>query len=545
MDSCDELVDKKQCPRCAERGADNSGDNLAVYADGHTHCYACGYHESGMGNGGVAKEPDEPPAFIPLDHTAQRLEARRISRDTCERFGYGVGRDDNGNAVQICDVRDERGNLVAQKIRGRDKQFRSVGSLKDKPLIGMHLWSGGKRLVITEGEIDMLSYGEITKCKWPVVSLPNGAQSARSCIAKNLDYCKQFDEVVILFDMDEPGQAAATECADLLLSVTDVKLAKLPKKDANECLVEGLYQEVQSAVWNAHAHMPDGLLTVEEIIERMKQPKEKGLPWFMDGLNASSNGRVWGQVISLGAGTGVGKTDLLLQQMDFDVRHLHQKVAGFFLENDPEEVVEIMCGKADGRLYHEENHPHYDMVEEKLAAARKYSGRLYLYDNFGMCDWDSIKAKILFLITQGYRVHYIDHLTALATGGDKNEKEELERIMAEVAEIAKRHDILIHLVSHLTTPDGASHEEGGRVTIKQYKGSRAIGFWSHQMIGLERNQQADGDERFVTTARQLKRRGFGKGVGKTTRFRYDPDTGLLKELTAGTEPTFHDEDEPF
>ena len=528
--SDEQVISREQCPACAKQGNDKSGDNLAIYDDGHKHCYRCGHHVSGDGDRSVSRESNAPTDFIPIESTPQRLRSRGLSSDTCSRFGYGVGTDLNGNAIHVCDVRESNGNLVAQKVRGKDKSFWVNGSLKSKPLIGMHLWSGGKQLVITEGEIDMLSYAEVSNCKWPVVSVPNGAQGAKAAIAENLEYCQSFENVILMFDMDEPGQEAAQECADLLLAVTNVKLAKLPLKDANECLQAGRHEDVQKAVWNAQPHHPDGLLTVDDIIERMQKPKEKGLPWFMEGINRSSNGRVYGQVITLGAGTGVGKTDFLLQQMDFDIRKLHLKTAGFFLENDPEEVVEIMAGKADQKLYYEENHPHYDLIDEKIAAAKRYNGMLYLYDNFGMCDWDSVKSKWVYLISKGYRNFYLDHLTALATGGDKEEKAELEHIMAEVAELAKRHNILVHLVSHLATPEGKSHEEGGRVTIKQYKGSRAIGFWSHQMIGFERNQQAEGEERFVTTARQLKRRGFGKGVGKTTQFKYNPETGCLAEI---------------
>ena len=34
-----------RCPRCAEVGRDNTGDNLACYPDGHKYCYSCGFFE--------------------------------------------------------------------------------------------------------------------------------------------------------------------------------------------------------------------------------------------------------------------------------------------------------------------------------------------------------------------------------------------------------------------------------------------------------------------------------------------------------------------
>lgn len=33
------------CPRCREKGNDNRGDNCAVYSDGGSHCFSCGFHK--------------------------------------------------------------------------------------------------------------------------------------------------------------------------------------------------------------------------------------------------------------------------------------------------------------------------------------------------------------------------------------------------------------------------------------------------------------------------------------------------------------------
>lgn len=38
------VIRKERCPECARIGNDRSGDNLAIYSDGHTYCYRCGYH---------------------------------------------------------------------------------------------------------------------------------------------------------------------------------------------------------------------------------------------------------------------------------------------------------------------------------------------------------------------------------------------------------------------------------------------------------------------------------------------------------------------
>ena len=72
------------------------------------------------------------------------------------------------------------------------------------------------------------------------------------------------------------------------------------------------------------------------------------------------------------------------------------------------------------------------------------------------------------------------------------------------------------------------HEEGARVTIRQFKGSRAIGFWAHFMFGLERDQQAEElSERNITTVRILKDRYSGQSTGFTLETTYDHETGRV------------------
>ena len=41
------FIKHERCPRCNKMGNDRSGNNLAVYSDGHKHCFACGYYVRG------------------------------------------------------------------------------------------------------------------------------------------------------------------------------------------------------------------------------------------------------------------------------------------------------------------------------------------------------------------------------------------------------------------------------------------------------------------------------------------------------------------
>ena len=53
--------------------------------------------------------------------------------------------------------------------------------------------------------------------KYPVVSIPNGANAAAKSIAANIEFLEGFDEVVFMLDNDEEGRKAAIECSTCLL----------------------------------------------------------------------------------------------------------------------------------------------------------------------------------------------------------------------------------------------------------------------------------------------------------------------------------------
>ena len=85
------------------------------------------------------------------------LKSRGISEETCLKFNYQVGKK-NGKWVQIANYYDENGRVCAQHIRFEPKDFIWAGDSKKATLFGQNLWpGGGKRVVVTEGEIDAMT----------------------------------------------------------------------------------------------------------------------------------------------------------------------------------------------------------------------------------------------------------------------------------------------------------------------------------------------------------------------------------------------------
>lgn len=521
-----EFLGHEPCPACGSK------DNLGRYADGHGYCFGCGHYEKGE----HGEQYDRPPArdsisdkLLPLGEY-QSLGSRKIRDNTTEKFHYHVTRF-NGKPVQVANYHNETGQVVAQKVRFPGKEFLFLGDVGAALPFGAGVWpKSGKKLVVTEGEIDAMSFSQAQGNKYPVVSIACGAgPQVRKYIAKHLDYFRGFDEVVLMFDMDEPGQAAAKAAAEVIGPTA--KIAELPNgyKDANEMLVAGKVEDLINAMWRAKEHRPEGIVEMGDILDSAFEPPEPGLSWPFDTLTGLTYGVRLGEIYALGAGTGIGKTDLFTQTVSHFVDTHGEKVGYFALEQMPKETVIRIAGKLLGRPLHiPGTTPASD--KEKGEVRATIDNKVFLYDSFGANEWDSIRYNIEFL-ANAYEVRYffLDHLTALAAN-EADERKALDQIMADMGALVKRLNVTIFLISHLATPQGTPHEEGGRVFIRHFRGSRAIGFWCHYIFGIERDQQAENPvERGISTFRVLKDRYTGAATGATFTFCYDQDSGLLAE----------------
>ena len=521
-------IGKEPCPKCG------SQDNVAVYEDGYRKCFGMGCDFFAMPEGEYVAPKATPKVGAPMIPLAEQefamLRKRALSEETCTKWKYGIA-EYNGKKVQVANYMKD-GRLVAQKIRFANKDFRMLGDGKAAGFYGQHLWrDGGKSVVVTEGEIDALSVSQMFKNKYAVVSLPKGAQGAARTVKQELEWLLKFDHVVLMFDNDEAGQMATEEVCSLL-PPGRVKIASLPLKDANEMLTANRGGELVSAYWDAKVYRPDGILTIADLKEQCLVPLIKGIDWPWPALTEATNGRRDGEVYALGAGTGVGKTDWFTQCIRFDAVDLNIKCGVIYLEQPPVETVRRIAGKLSGKRFHIYNG---GWTTEELSNAidqLEATDNVVLYNHFGTSDWATIESKIRYMVTGlGCKHIYLDHLTALAAHAE-DERRELESLMADIAGLAQELMFKLHFVSHLATPEGKPHEEGGRVMIRHFKGSRAIGFWSHFMLGLERDQQDKGSP---TTLRVLKDRYTGQATGFTMGLAYDPETTLLNpcELSSG------------
>jgi len=557
------VIDREQCPVCASRGQDTSRDNLAVYDDGHKYCYSCRYYERGDMSKTVHDEQPQTTSngLKFLDGNITALNERKISEKTARLYNYQtltVGE----KKVEIASFyRDNK--IVAQKLRGPNKVFQWRGETSNSTLWGQHLWksSKGKRLVITEGEIDCMTVNQLLGGTWPVVSLPNGAAGAERAIRDNLEFVNSYEEVILMFDQDEAGQDAVQKVADLI-PPGRCKVATLPYKDANECLLKNAGKAVVQAMWEAQLYSPDEILHISQVSECEAMETTRVYPFPFDGLSEFLLGQRSGEITLWASGTGSGKSTILREVIH---HHLEEgrSVGAIMLEESPQETVDdivsliinkpvraIRAKKIMNELRTKLGKEPIDidviddLTDEEYAEARRTLERssLYIYDHLGNNGLQNLCARIEFMaVSLGVDVIVLDHITAAAAGllttssdydGGSSERLLIDNIMKELRGLVSRTGVHIDVISQLKKTS-KSYEEGDRITLQDLRGSGSLASVPNTVIALERDRQ-NPDSRVANTTivRVLKNRLTGK-AGIASCLFYDHGTGRLKELDFG------------
>lgn len=549
------VVGREQCPKCAEMGLDSSGDNLARYSDGHGYCFACEHYEHGNSSSTPSVNVPERK-FESYRGTIKDLPHRRIDDKTCRMYNY-QSVTINGRDLEIENFYDLDGQLQAQHIRDvATKRFKWVGDTTNLPFFGQHLFeSGGKRITITEGAIDCLSMSKLFGNKYPVVSIPNGVNSAVKAVKNNYEFISSFETIVICFDMDDPGQKAAREVAELL-PPGKVKIMSLPRKDANEMLVHGESQDLLQAYWNAKSHNPDSILHVSSVLDNKADKNEVyEFPW--DSMTEFMIGQDSGRLYLWTSATGHGKSSIIRELV---IHHLSENrpVGCVFLEESPQQTVDdlislklgkpvrrIMGQRQLNELRKSKNKEEIDLgvddtlTDEEYNTARNDIAQLplYLYDHIGNTNIGNVLSRLEYMaVGVGCKVLIVDHITLLGNmllssdhSDNNSERLVLDETMKNLRALVERTGVVIHVVSHIRKTD-KSVDEGERISLNDLRGSGSLAQISDYVLALERNRQhADEKISNTTCIRVLKNRKTGK-CGICTALWYNHKTSRLEEI---------------
>jgi twinkle protein len=465
---------------------------------------------------------------VQLRGSAERLQKRRISEKVCQK--YRIHKD--GNVLRFYYF-SESGVLEGCKVKTKDKVFTYEGNVPGT-LFGQHLFPAtGKRVVITEGELDAASCQEAMP-GWPMVSLPSGAASAKKSIQRAIPWLQGYEEIVLFFDNDEAGCKAAEDAASVL-PPGKTKIARLEAfKDASDALQANEPEAIRRAIWDAKEYRPDGIVDGKSLLELVTTPT---LPADHDypfqGLQGKLHGIRYGELVTITAGSGIGKSSFC-RELATNLLNKGERVGYLALEESNRRTALGLMSAAVGKSLHIGEHDRSTLTEAYQATLADWN--LFLFDGFGSFDPDLIYNRIEYLATGlDARVIFLDHLSILLSGLDGDERRMIDTTMTKLRSLVERTGVAMFLVSHLRrTSNDTNHEEGARVTLGQLRGSAAIAQLSDGVIALERNQQTTTGNS-DTTVRVLKNRYSGE-VGVACNLSYDLSTCKFNETQA--EPEF-------
>lgn len=546
-----------------------SSDAMSLYqkpdnGDYNVHCFSCtksNFIDNNRGKelsdeSGTTKRKSVDMTIVdPKDMPGvyTEIKDRGLSKAVCEKYGVKT-RSKEGEIKRHCyPYFDKDKNFVGYKTRiVETKKFPFVGDASEITMFGQQLFTEGsaKTLTITEGEIDAMSAYQMNGMLYPVVSISFGAGSVSKTLKNDAAYSfiNSFNRIVLSFDMDEQGRAAAKQFSEVFPDKTFTM--DMEHKDANEYLKKGQTKEFIKAFYNATQYTPAGLSVSSEFIDSVVEGTvaHDAIAFPYEGVDDMMFGIRTGELTIITAGTGVGKSAVIREIAMNIFQNTKEKIGVLMLEENNQKtatgLVGIHMSKPLILLDLDARRPEGKKIlshiqvtqEERKKAAQEVLGdnRFVLYKNaFSANNIDEIVNKVRQMSkVYGCKYVFLDHISIIVSGQEQgDERKALDETITKLRSLVEETGIHLFVVSHLKRPQGKGHEEGASTSVNELRGSAALGQLADNIIGLERNQQADDAAlRNITVLRVLKCRITGL-LGPAAYLDYKMETGRISEIS--------------
>lgn len=495
----------------------------------------------------------------------KHLIDRQIHGKYAKLYNIRVGHDAQGKVARHYYPKYEEGEVVGAKCRTLPKDFR-FGHLGKQwgrfDMFGEHtlaeVLASGRRmdtLLLVGGECDSAAAQEmLTESQkgtqyanrlWHVWA-PTDGESAIEQIRSRKAAINAFKNIIVCFDNDDVGQKMNNAVALIFPDKTKKLVLPSGADDPNDCLKRGLDQAFVDAMWNPKEVFEGmSVKSVSSIKDELKAGTPKaGLSWPWPELTPYTLGIRPHQLLLYGAGSGVGKTEVLRHIVHHLVEE-HDESVGVLSTEDPYvKVARSFIGKWINKRIelppnNDENSDGYrlafDYTDEEVEDCIDYvagKNKLFFADLTHSRSIEAVMEQVEQLYTWGVRHIVIDNLTGIEVkDGRGNEREGIDEALKRFGLYKDSKPVTIHLVSHLKSVSQfrTPHEEGGEVLLSDFRGSRSIGFWASYAIAVERNTQADTlEEKTTTYLKIVKDRDQGIYTGSRVVLIGDPETGNLR-----------------
>ena len=226
------------------------------------------------------KRPDRPKKARRIVETSpvrQHLNGRGITDATIEAFKVA---EEPGQA-HFSRLPNNPGTIVFPYLRNGELVFTKYVALervKDKKQVMAEAdcepclfgWqavpANARAIAITEGEIDAMTLHQFGIY---ALSIPfgGGKGEKQRWIEYEFPHLERFDEIFLCLDQDDEGKAAALEIIERL-GRHRCRVVKLPHKDANECLQQGVTMEALAACFvQARTMDPEELKNARDYVD--------------------------------------------------------------------------------------------------------------------------------------------------------------------------------------------------------------------------------------------------------------------------------------
>jgi twinkle protein len=353
-------------------------------------------------------------------------------------------------AFKVAATKDER-HLVFPFMRGGELlnlKHRAIADKKDmrvekgceQLLFGWQaIPEGARSVVLCEGELDAMSlwqYGH------PALSVFAGAGN-HAWLDNEFDNLERFDEIFLCLDGDEAGRKGTAQLLERL-GRDRCRIVRLPKKDANECLVAGISKaDIDACFARAEYVAPDRLKTAGDFLGEVLHLFHPAsgdingitLPW------PRLLGKVWLRDGELSIWTGIsghGKSVILGQAMLAAIEQ-GERVCIASLEMRPGRTLQRMIRQTVGKF-----DPSTDEIKQAMAW---FDGRLWLYDFVGEVGVDRIIETFAYARKRfGVSQFVIDNLMML--DADEEDLAGQTQAVKKLMAFKSQFDCHLHLVAH-------------------------------------------------------------------------------------------------
>jgi hypothetical protein len=391
-----------------------------------------------------------------------------------------------------------------KKIEQRDpKGGKNILFGMEAPVV-VAAWKAGGELVISEGEIDAITWAQFGL---PAVSVPCGAKST-AWIDVCWDWLQKFSKIHLSFDEDAAGRGKVAEIVTRLgMARTDI--VRLPVKaeggmqnaevkrykDANECLQNGVTPEqMQAAVHQAEFIKPDRLKSIYEFEEEIwnkfhpSGTEQIGLtlPWGNHFGSSLPFRFRYGEVTVWTGYNKHGKSEVLNHCM-VDLCWQGDKALICSLEVQAPETYRKLIRMTQARRDVARPEDRAQFAEKCL---KPLADKIWVYDQVGNADIEEVMNVMLYAYQRfGVRQFVLDSLMRFSgLDGEGQEIWNAQRgFMDRLTNFAKLYNVHVHLVAHSKKPND---RKGEAIIPRRYDvmGSSYISNLAFNVIVVWRNR---------------------------------------------------------